>query len=57
MAAAGHGHVEVLSGHAGGGQDVGAVDGDALGAVGGRGVAEVPQTHSPLVVRVYAALA
>lgn len=41
VAAAGHGDVERLAGHAGCYDDVGGVDGGALGAVGGDGVAEV----------------
>src|SRR5450830_88056 len=41
VAAAGHADVEVFAGHAGGGDGVGLVDGDALGAGGGGGVAEL----------------
>lgn len=56
VSAAGHGDVERFAGHSRGGDDVGGVDGGALGAVGCDGVAEVPQTHSPVNVRVRAVL-
>src|SRR5690606_32044443 len=41
VAAAGHGDVERFAGHAGYCDDVGGVDGGALGAVGGDGVAKL----------------
>lgn len=49
--AAGHGDVEVLPRRGRGGDDVRGFGRHALGSVGGDRVAEVPQTHSPVIVR------
>lgn len=47
--------VKLLPALVAGEQRVAGIDGQALGSVDGRRVAEVPQTHSPVIVRVCAA--
>lgn len=54
VAAADHGDVEVLPSRGRLDEHVRGVGGDAWGAIGGDRVAEVGQTHSPVIVRVCA---